>query len=66
MQASEIRDLSPDELSIKERELRESLFLLKLRKGTNQLESSARLQQTKRDLARIHTVRREREMSPRK
>ncbi len=66
MQASEIRDLSPDELSLKERELRESLFLLKLRKGTNQLESSARLQQTKRDLARIHTVRREREMSPRK
>jgi len=66
MQAKEIRELSVDELAMRERELKESLFMLKLRQGTNQLESSARLLQTKRDLARIHTIRRERELSNRK
>jgi len=66
MQANEVRELSVDELSVKERELKESLFLLKLRQGTNQLESPARLAQTKRDLARIHTIRRERELGSRK
>ncbi len=66
MQAKEIRELSADELALREREFKESLFMLKLRQGTNQLESSARLVQTRRDLARIHTIRRERELSNRK
>jgi len=66
MRASELRDLSVDELSVKERELKESLFMLKLRQGTNQLESSARLLQTRRDLARIYTIRRQRDLSAQK
>ena len=56
MRASELRELSDEELTVKERELKESLFLLRLRHGTNQLESSARLGQTRRDIARVNTV----------
>jgi large subunit ribosomal protein L29 len=60
MRASEIRELSDDELAVKLRELRESLFVLRLRQGTNQLESPARLRQVRRDVARILTVLRAR------
>ena len=62
MQAKELRELSDDELTVKERELRESLFVLRLRHGTNQLDSPARLLQTRRDIARIKTIRRAREL----
>ena len=61
MRAREIRDLSDVELEVKERELRESLFLLRLRHRTNQLDSPARLEQTRRDIARVETIRRERQ-----
>ncbi len=60
MRASELRDASDDELAVKERELQESLFFLRLRHGTNQLESPARLAQTRRDIARIKTIRTQR------
>ena len=62
MQSSELRDLSDDELAVKERELKESLFVLRLRHGTNQLESPARLRATRRDIARIKTIQRAREL----
>ncbi|MGD0946365.1 MAG: 50S ribosomal protein L29 [Candidatus Binatia bacterium] len=62
MQASELRENSDEELAMKERELKESLFLLRLRQKTNQLESSARLAQTRRDIARIKTIQRAREL----
>ena len=60
MQSKELVDLSDDELTVKLRELRESLFVLRLRQGTNQLESPARLRATRRDIARIMTVQRAR------
>ena len=62
MEASELRENSDEELAVKERELKESLFLLRLRHKTNQLESSARLAQTRRDIARIITIQRAREL----
>ena len=62
MEASELRENSDEELAVKERELKESLFLLRLRHKTNQLESSARLAQTRRDIARIKTIQRAREL----
>jgi len=62
MEASELRENSDEELAMKERELKESLFLLRLRHKTNQLESSARLAQTRRDIARIKTIQRAREL----
>ncbi|MBI3783046.1 MAG: 50S ribosomal protein L29 [Deltaproteobacteria bacterium] len=62
MEAKEVREFSDDELRVKLVELRESLFLLRLRQGTNQLESPAKLKQTRRDIARILTTQRSRSL----
>jgi large subunit ribosomal protein L29 len=62
MQARELRESSDEELAVKERELKESLFVLRLRHRTNQLESPARLRATRRDIARIKTIQRTREL----
>ena len=63
MPSEDLRDATDDELAVKERELTESLFFLRLRHGTNQLESPAKLGQTRRDIARIKTIRRARELA---
>lgn len=60
----ELHDCSAEELVVKERDLRESLFRLRLRHGTNQLESPALLRQTRRAVARVKTERRARELGP--
>ena len=60
MQAKELRDLSDQELAAREDELREAQFRLRLRRGTNQLESPAALRQARRDLARVLTIKTER------
>jgi large subunit ribosomal protein L29 len=65
MAAKELRDLSDQELEVRERELREALFRFRLRRGTNQLESPAALIQTRRDIARIKTIQGERERAGR-
>jgi len=62
MQAREARDLSDDELAAKERELKEALFFLRLRHGTNQLERTTQLAQTRRDIARVKTIQRARQL----
>ncbi len=62
MEPRELRESSDEELAVKERELTESLFMLRLRQKTNQLESPARLVQTRRDIARIKTIQRAREL----
>ena len=59
MKASEIRDLAGDELLAKSRELRAELFNVKVKRSTGQLESTARLKQLRRDIARVETVLRE-------
>jgi large subunit ribosomal protein L29 len=60
MQASELRELSEQELGMKEVELRESVFRFRMRRGTNQLDNPAALRKARRDLARIETIRGER------
>jgi len=59
MKASEIRDLADDELSAKSRELRGELFNVKVKRSTGQLENTAKLEQLRRDIARVETVLRE-------
>ena len=59
MKAGEIRDLSPEELEAKSRELRGELFNVKVKRATGQLEDTAMLQQLRRDIARVETVLRE-------
>ena len=62
MKIKEIRDLSQDELKQKERELVDELFRLKVRRATGQLDSPAMLQSLRRDIARIKTVLRDKEI----
>jgi len=62
MKTKEIRDLSVDELRQKERDLVDELFRLKVRRATGQLDSSAVMKSVKKDIARIKTVLKEREI----
>ena len=59
MKASEIRDLSEQELLAKSRELRDELFNVRVKRSTGQLENTAKLRQLRRDVARVETVLRE-------
>jgi large subunit ribosomal protein L29 len=60
MEAKVMRDLSDDELVVKERELREAVFRLRLRRRTNQLDTPAALRAARRDIARLKTIQTER------
>ena len=60
--ASELRDLADEELVAKLREAKEELFNLRFQAATGQLESHGRLRTVKKDIARIYTVVREREL----
>jgi len=65
MQAKELRDLSAEELEQKRVELREEIGQLKLKRATNRLENPMKLRQTKRDLARVETIIREKSLTQR-
>lgn len=56
MKATEMRELTRDELYTKETELAEQLFALRLQKVTGQLENPAKIRHVRRDLARVLTV----------
>jgi large subunit ribosomal protein L29 len=56
MKASEIRELGIDELRKKEGELNQELFNLRYQLHTGQLESTARISQVRKDIARLKTV----------
>lgn len=61
MKASSLRDMTKDELLQKLAELREALFNLKFQHVTGQLENTAQLSKTRRNIAQILTVLREME-----
>ena len=60
--AAELRTLDEDDLADKLREAKEELFNLRFQAATGQLESHGRLRAVKKDIARIYTVVREREL----
>lgn len=62
MKIKEIRDLGIDELVQKNKELVEELFKLRLRHTSGQLESPALMRSVRKNIARIKTVLREREV----
>jgi large subunit ribosomal protein L29 len=59
---AELRRLEDDELRNQLREHKEELFNLRFQSATGQLESHGRLRAVRRDIARIYTVLREREL----
>ncbi|MHA2788054.1 50S ribosomal protein L29 [Corynebacterium sp. S7] len=60
--AHEYRELSPEELSEKLTEAKEELFNLRFQLATGQLTNNRRISAVKRNIARIYTVQREREL----
>ncbi len=60
MRARELRDLSDEELAKRLADTREELFNLRFQAATGALDNTARLGLTKRDIARILTIRAER------
>jgi len=62
MKARELRKMSAEELKQKERELREELFNLRFQHSLGQLTNTARISQVKKEIARIKTILREREL----
>ncbi len=61
MEAKQMREMSTDELAQKRGELKEEVFHLRLRRATSRLENPMKLRQTKRDLARVETILKERD-----
>lgn len=62
MKAREIHDMTNDELATKLVSLKEELFNLRFRHATGQLENPNVLKTVKKDIARVKTVIREREL----
>ena len=62
MKASELRKLSQAELDAKLLELKKELFNLRFQQAINQLDNPMRISAVKKDIARVKTVIREREI----
>ncbi len=56
MKISKVREMTQEELQIEAQELSEQLFRLRFQKGTGQLEDAHKIQQIRKDLARVKTV----------
>ena len=61
-QVGELRNLDNAELTVKLRESKEELFNLRFQGATGQLENHGRLRAVRKDIARIYTILREREL----
>ncbi|MFN5581195.1 50S ribosomal protein L29 [Gemmatimonas sp.] len=65
MKAEEIRGLADDELTSRIAALEEERFRLRFRSGTEALDEPLRLRSIRRDIARLKTVQRERQLAGR-
>ena len=59
MKARQLREKTVEELKGQEKQLAEQLFALRLNKVTGQLEKPSKIRSTRRDMARVLTVMRE-------
>ena len=63
MKASESRELTAEELAAKLGDLKKDLFNLRLQLATNQLDNTNKITEVKRDIARVNTVIREKQLA---
>ena len=63
MKAEEIREFENSEITARLSELREELFRLRFRSATMQLENPRLIRNIRRDIARLETILRERELA---
>jgi len=66
MQANELRMMGEDELLAKEQELRKTLFNLGIQKATGQLNNTSLVRKARKDLARVLSVLREKNLKGKK
>ncbi len=66
MKVEEIRKMSDAELSSELTSLKEELFKLRFQHATNQLDNPAQIAQVKRDIARVMTIQREKQLAANK
>lgn len=62
MRPKDVRDLSDAELASKVKGLKEELFNLRFQLATRQLDNPMRIREVKKDIARVKTIQREREL----
>jgi large subunit ribosomal protein L29 len=63
MKAAKVREMGLEELRTKVHELQEQLFRLRVQKSIGQLDNAIKLRETRRDIARVKTVLREKQVS---
>lgn len=63
MKISEVRNLNENDLKIKLKDLKSELFNLRFQLAINQLENPMRIRAVKKDIARVQTILREKELS---
>ena len=61
MKPSKVREMGADALETKQRELQEQLFRLRVQQSIGQLDNAIKLRETRRDIARVKTVLREKQ-----
>jgi large subunit ribosomal protein L29 len=64
VKAAEIRELTVDDLRARVKDLDDQLFRLRMQKAMGQLEAPAKVRDIRRDLARIKTILRQKELQP--
>ena len=61
MKATEIRNMTTEELEATVAELKKDLFFLRMQHATNQLDNPVKISAVKKDIARIKTIIREKQ-----
>ena len=64
MKATEIRKMSTAELETKLADLKKDLFFLRMQHATNQLDNPLQIAVVKKEIARVKTILREKELRP--
>lgn len=64
MKASEVRNMTTSELETRLGELKKDLFFLRMQHATNQLDNPLKINSVKKDIARVKTILKEKELRP--
>jgi large subunit ribosomal protein L29 len=62
MKANEVRKMSPEQLESKLNDLKKDLFFLRMQHATNQLDNPVQISLVKKDIARVKTIIREKQL----
>ncbi len=63
LKASKLKEMGPAELEKEEREIRDAIWKQQLQRATGQVQDPNKLREVRKDLARVLTVRRQREIA---